>query len=70
MKQEYEEYNQCPLTDDSSSLNKFCAKLELLLQFGMRGKYHLESSEYLLEFGEYLLRLSKYHMECGKYYME
>lgn len=36
MKEEFEDCGLLPLTDDSPNLNKFCGKLELLLQIGMR----------------------------------
>jgi len=37
MKKEYEASCGLPLTDDSQSLQRFCSKLEHLLQIGLRG---------------------------------
>ena len=35
MKDEFEDHH-IPFTDDSVTLQRFCAKLEFLLQFGMK----------------------------------
>ena len=37
MKQDFEDH-RIPFTDDSQTLQRFCAKLEFLLQFGMKGE--------------------------------
>ena len=37
MKKEYDETGGCPITDDCRSLERLCAKLELLLQTGLKG---------------------------------
>jgi len=37
MKKEYEVSCGWPITDDSQSLQRFCSKLEHLLQIGLRG---------------------------------
>ena len=37
MKKEYEVSCGWPITDDSQSLQRFCSKLEHLLQVGLRG---------------------------------
>jgi len=37
MKKEYEASCGMPITDDSQSLQRFCSKLEYLLQIGLRG---------------------------------
>ena len=38
MKQDFEDHH-IPFTDDSQTLQRFCAKLEFLLQFGMKREY-------------------------------
>jgi len=37
MRSEYEASCGLPITDDSQSLQRFCSKLEHLLQIGLRG---------------------------------
>jgi len=43
MKKEYEASCGWPITDDSQSLQRFCSKLEHLLQIGLRGTVLLYS---------------------------